>query len=73
MVTLSPGEAYLFLNGALLGVGVGIIGNWIVNALFRLVPKTRRWNFALLGIGLAMLATLLILIVPFIEYLKSFP
>ena len=51
MVTITPSDTYLLLNGALLGVAIGIIGNWIVTAFFRLVPNTRGWSAGLLLIG----------------------
>lgn len=71
MVTLTPNEAYIFLNAAILGVGVGIIGNWIVGALFRLIPTTRNWSLGLLAIGLIMLGILIAIITPLIEFLKT--
>jgi len=71
MVSGNPSEPSLFFLAVALGAVAGIIGNWIVLAIFRLFPDEDRWNYSLLVIGIGLLGIFLLLLSREISYLAS--
>lgn len=79
MVEISTSEAFLFFGAALLGLSIGVVGNWFVTALFRVIddslvnkcPDQKRfYNVVILVIGIIIILVYILILWEIFEKIR---